>query len=97
MVLPSLFAFILSIATFIALDKKETIVSFNQLEKMVIKIVLLGGILIVPILLGQVMNIVPLQSIFSLLSFILSLIGGVLGISCLMLLWRLSLIQKFSK
>ncbi len=78
-------------------DRKYTLHRFNQLELIFRLVTIGGGITLIPILIAQVYSLIYLYSVFSLLSFILSLMEGLLTEICILLLWRTKPIQDFSE
>ncbi len=70
------------------LNRRNLIQDFKQLEIMFRLLVLGGGGILIPLLLIQLLEIFSGYFIFSVLSLVFSLLGGIMSISCVLLLWR---------
>jgi len=95
--IPSTIGYLLGAIIVYILDRKRQIRSFNQVERMVRSLVVLGGFILIPIILSQNFDIIPIFTTFSVLSIIFALLGGVLSFLCILLLWRYLVIQNFSE
>lgn len=76
------------------LNQRNLIRDFNQLELLLRLLVLGGGGALIPLLLTQLLEIFTGYFIFSVLSLVFSLLGGIMSISCLLFLWRTRSIQQ---
>ena len=95
--IPTLFGFGFSILFGLYLNHKEIIQEFKQLETLLRILVILGGGALIPILLVQNFNLLPVNSIFSILSLIFSTLGGTMTISCFLLLRQTRFIHQPSE
>ncbi|MFX0013505.1 MAG: hypothetical protein ACFFB2_14340 [Promethearchaeota archaeon] len=68
-------------------QRKKKITNFKQLESIFRFLVLIGAGGLIPLLIAQYFELLSIYSIFSILSFILSLLGCTMTISCILLLW----------
>lgn len=75
---------------------KYFIFDFLFLEKLFRLLVIIGGLILIPLILTQILGYISSNTIFSILSLIFSLIGTIMGITCLMLLYHNSLTHDLS-
>ncbi len=75
---------------------KFFIFDFLFLEKLFRLLVIIGGLILIPLILTQVLGYISSNMIFSILALIFSLIGTIMGITCLMLLYHNSLTHDLS-
>jgi hypothetical protein len=94
--MPTLLGLVIGILIGFFINQKYIIHKFSQLEMIFRLVTIGGGITLIPILIAQVYRLIYVYSVFSLLSFILSLMEGLLTVICLILLWRTKSIQEFS-
>lgn len=95
--IPVLLGSLISIIFGYFLNHKKILQEFKQLETLFRILVLSGGGALIPLLLAQNFNLLPLYSIFSILSLIFSTLGGTMTISCFLLFWHTRLIKKPSE
>ena len=76
------------------LNQRNLIQDFKQLEMLFRLLVLGGSGVLIPLLLTQILEVFTGFFIFSVLSLVFSLLGGIMSISCLLLLWRARSIQQ---
>lgn len=69
-------------------DRKKPISTFEHLESSFRIIVIIGGILLIPIVILQLLEAIEGFFLFSILAFFFSTIGGIMIFFCLLLLWR---------
>ena len=94
---PSAFGYLLGGIVVYILDRKKPIRNILQVERIVRSLAVLGALLLIPIILIQNFNIIPILTIFSVLSLIFAILGGILSFFCLLLLWRFSVSQNSSR
>ncbi|MFX1515656.1 MAG: hypothetical protein ACFFC6_05045 [Promethearchaeota archaeon] len=95
--IPILFGSVFSILFGLYLNHTEIIQEFKQLETLLRILVILGGGALIPILLVQNFNLLPVDSVFSILSLIFSTLGGTMTISCFLLFWQTRFIHQPSE
>lgn len=95
--IPVLLGSVISIVIGYLLNQRKSIQDFNQLETLFRLLVLGGGGVLIPILLIQLLELFTGYFILSVLSLVFSLLGGLISISCFLLLWRLRSIQHLSE
>jgi len=91
--LPVLMGFGLSLFIGFLIDLKNPVSKFNHLEILFRIIVIIGGLLLVPILIMQLLEVIEGFILLSILAFFFSTVGGIMIFLCLLLLWRSRPIQ----
>ncbi|MFX0051291.1 MAG: hypothetical protein ACFE8U_08375 [Candidatus Hermodarchaeota archaeon] len=86
--IPILFGSILSILVSFLLNHRKLIHEFDQLESFFRILVFGGGGAIIIVLLFQINGLLAGSLIFTVLSLVFSTLGGLMTISCLILLYR---------
>jgi hypothetical protein len=86
--IPVLFGSLISIVIGVFLYQRQMVHDFKNLESLLRLIVFIGGALLIPLLLAQTLGLFTVYSIFSILSLIFSSLGGIMTISCVILLWH---------
>lgn len=94
--IPVLIGLIIGSFFVLIIKKKYFIFDFPFLEKLFRLLVIIGGLILIPLILTQILGYISSNMIFSILALIFSLIGTIMGITCLMLLYHNSLIHDLS-
>lgn len=89
--MPILLGSLISIFIVYLITRKYFISEFSQIERLFRILVLGGGGALIPFLLAQILDLLTEYLIFPILSFIFSLISGIMIISCLYLLYSTQL------
>lgn len=94
---PIILGSIIGIIVVFILKQKKLIISFNHLETLFRILVIIGGITLIPMIIGQMIMVVDTNIIFSLLTLIFTLLGSIMGITCVLLLHYSRLTLESSK
>lgn len=94
---PIILGSMIGIIVVFILKQKKLIISFNQLETLFRILVIIGGVALIPMIIGQMIMIVDTNIIFSLLTLIFTSLGSIMGITCALLLYSTSLTLESSK
>ena len=94
---PIILGSIIGIIVVFILKQKKLISSFNQLETLFRILVIIGGVALIPMIIGQMIMIVDINMIFSFLALIFASLGSIMGITCVLLLYSSSLTLESSK
>ena len=95
--IPMMIGVILSIASSILIQKKIEIVEFRQLETIFRVMAILGGVAIIFVIIIQIVLTNADYSIFSLQTLIISVIGDIMTIMCIIFLMKTFPTQEPSK
>ncbi|MHA2278860.1 MAG: hypothetical protein ACXAC2_24030 [Candidatus Kariarchaeaceae archaeon] len=94
---PIILGSIIGIIIVFILKQKKLINSFNQLETLFRILVIIGGVALIPMIIGQMIMNVDINIIFSFLALIFSSLGSIMGITCVLLLYSSNLTLESSK
>ncbi len=94
---PIILGSIIGIIVVFILIKKKLIISFNQLETLFRILVIIGGVALIPMIIGQMVMIIDTNMIFSFLALIFTSLGSIMGITCVLLLYSSSITLESSK
>lgn len=94
---PIILGSIIGIIVVFILKQKKLIISFNHLETLFRILVIIGGVALIPMIIGQMIMMVDTNMIFSLLALIFTSLGSIMGITCVLLLYSSSLTLESSK
>jgi hypothetical protein len=94
--IPVLLGLIIGSLFVLIIKTKYFIYDFLSLEKLFRLLVIIGGLILIPLILTQILGYISSNMIFSFLALIFSLIGTIMGITCLMLLYHNSFTHDLS-
>ncbi len=94
---PIILGSMIGIIVVFILKQKKLIISFNHLETLFRILVIIGGVALIPMIIGQMIMIVDTNMIFSLLALIFTSLGSIMGITCALLLYSSSFTLESSK
>ncbi|MHA1969131.1 MAG: hypothetical protein ACW964_15195 [Candidatus Hodarchaeales archaeon] len=94
---PIILGSIIGIIVIYILKQEKLIFSFNHLETLFRILVIIGGIILIPMIIGQMYGVLNTELVFSLLALIFTSLGTIMGIACVFLLYYSNLTLESSK